>query len=196
MRDNKNTNTIVNKININLGKTQNARKKTSGMDIAKAEQLLQDIETKDYAYQHHFANPNIFGFNNSTFANPQIIEQQQSAFRQQQEDDLRQQRLSQFQEPDIYRVPSAPQVGRQGLSMARQSQQNILESLRDFPARLQAQGGQGTEQETAIQELQRELKKRRPIKAVGAKPRGRPAGSKTKPVKFKAQSEAEGKDED
>jgi hypothetical protein len=174
MRDNKNTTNIVNKININLAKAQNARKKTSGMDLAKAEQSLQQMEAKDYTYQHNFSNPNIFGFNHSAIANPQLIEQQRSAFRQQQEDDLRQQRVSQYQEPDIYRVPSNPQVGRQGLSIARQSQQNIFESMQDFPARLQEQGGTIKEGGIDPEELQRELKKRKPIKAVGARPRGRP----------------------
>jgi hypothetical protein len=188
MRDNKNTTNIVNKININLAKAQNARKKTSGMDLAKAEEALRNLEIKDNAYQHHYANPNIFGFNNSTFANPQIIEQQRTAFRQQQEDNLRQQRVSQFQEPDIYRVPSAPQVGRQGLSMARQSQQNIFESSRDFPTRLKEQQTEEGTEETPTEALQRELKTRRKIE-VGAKPKGRPVGSRNKPKKFSLRQE-------
>lgn len=189
MRDNKNTTNIVNKININLAKAQHGRKKTSGMDLDKAEKSLQEMETKDYAYQHNFVNPNIFGFNHSAIANPHLIEQQRSAFNQQQEDDLRQQRVSQFQEPDIYRVPSNPQVGRQGLSIARQSQQNILESLGDFPSRLQEQVGKDPE------ELQTELKRRRPIKSVSSR-RGRPVGSRNKPKKFNIRPQPEEKEEE
>jgi hypothetical protein len=75
-----NTNTNINRININVPRQRNA--KVTPKSVKKAEQDLQNLETQDRQIQYssqapsQFINPSVFGFNTTPIQNP--IQNQQT----------------------------------------------------------------------------------------------------------------------
>jgi hypothetical protein len=148
-----NTNTNINRININIPKQRNA--KITPKSVGKAEQDLQNLETQDRQLQYssqapsQFINPSVFGFNTTPIQNTIPMERQTEELITSPQmtiaepinrSDFMPQRGDTPREPIPFRSSSTP-VQRDVLAQGYSQPEYMLNKPSDFPERLARQEG-------------------------------------------------------